>query len=1646
MTILRSTKDNAVFISEPKTQGPKEPGWSSYTTSYQSISETFNVDASSTSVTLVSISREGPFPQQGDGVIAKTPNYPDVYRGTFGNVDSVVSTANDITGLQKDSAEYSLTVSPIFAYTPNFVLFNNDGSKIYSGGSSSDSIYEFDLSVAYDISTITYNNVFFSLSGQDSSPQDVVFNNDGTKMFMVGSSSDNVYEYILSTGYDISTASYSGNSFSLSAQDFNPYDIAFNTDGTKFFMTGGGNGAIFEYTLSTAFDITTLVYTGNSFSFRDDIGVSINASEFTNNGTKLFVADSNEIIYEYNVTVPYDVTSISNSGLQKDLNDPDFIGGTIQGMAFSADATTLITVNSSTDRLDSYSKDDYSFTTSTADISTLGLLEAPTLVARDQLPELSVSAEPFAERCLTEDAVLTKISSTTTQFVGERDVLNDRNFIQLNTGDKVLAFEPETPADINLLTYDGVSINIGNQSGDADAGTFNSDGTKYYFMSSDTIYQYTLSTAFDASTATYDGVSFVASPAVADSYGLDFNNDGTILIVSDSDSDTLVEFELTTAFDVSTASATGTTFSFSGFTNFTQEINFTPDGTRMHLAGANNTIYQLDLSTPFDISTASYNSDNYVVSEDGFPTVIEFTNQGNKAFILGTNSSTIFQYTAATPYDVTTLTYDGVSFSFPGDFGGSFPTDIEFSNDGTKLFVFSAGFASVYQYSVNGSVEGGGASTTSQLVTLTSDALSSSGEGIEGFSEENVKELDISPQSGFTQTIRFGNNGTRLLVLDDSNDRVFQYDLGVPYDITTAVFSGDFLSLSEFRPRGMTLSSTGDNLYVVGSGNGQLIRYSLTTPYTLFPNVNEGFYQINSIDSIPAGIEITPDGSKLIFLGNSDNALYELDLSTPFDISTITYNNVSVSLSSLGVPSANTYSDIVFNSDGTQLYIVGSSIEKVYRLRMSTPYDITTAATDNLELDVGSLASFPRSIAFNDDESAIFIVGSTSNIISQVESVGRNVYTLNFEALSYAPEQITIPSRATTFVEPVSETWGQSTNIVIDDGPAPGSVVVDRTYATVDTDWAKALQYRVAFPGPGEVRTLDFALKKLDEQVMNLPFLWDIGSINRVAGNETASVLNISGTDPRGLIAKPDGTEIYLTGFDPDSGSSAVSQISLTTGYDLTTNVSEKVVVLAEASNPTDISFKSDGTRMFIVDEPVPNKILRYDLSTPWDIDTAAYVGPGSFEIRSQESNPYALEFGDNGSKMYVTGTGNIVYQYTLSTPYEVSTASYNFVSFSVSAQEYTTRALTFNNDGTKMYITGSGSDFLYQYTLTTPWDIDSASYDSVSVDLDDQDFNPYGIEFNNDGTKFFMIGLSGDDISEYTLSTAYDISTLNYAFTIFSINEDSTPYDFTFNDVGSKLFVVGGSSDAIYQYSLSTPYSLSSVSYDGVSFPTGDIESTVTAIKFNNTGTKIYLLGTSNDTVFEFNLAVPYDISTIDSTVGSVESEWSGDSVYFSLDGTIIRALNGTIVYNRFDFPTAWALEGLDRSTTAEDQVRFDEDNNDSNKNIRFKPDGTEMYISAVRNSAENYIYQYSLSVPFDVTTAKFKQQYEDKTPEATGGTGILSSFFINPNTGKEVLISSGNNVYLFDIDAELFTDVSAIDSDLGTSFEINDGWTNIN
>ena len=77
-------------------------------------------------------------------------------------------------------------------------------------GDTNHHVYEYSLSTAFDTTTISYTSRSLDFSSRETVPRGISFNSTGTKLFIIGQSSDSILEYDLSTGFNLSTATFNG--------------------------------------------------------------------------------------------------------------------------------------------------------------------------------------------------------------------------------------------------------------------------------------------------------------------------------------------------------------------------------------------------------------------------------------------------------------------------------------------------------------------------------------------------------------------------------------------------------------------------------------------------------------------------------------------------------------------------------------------------------------------------------------------------------------------------------------------------------------------------------------------------------------------------------------------------------------------------------------------------------------------------------------------------------------------------------------------------------------------------------------------------------------------------------------------------------------------------------------------------------------------------------------------------------------------------------------------------------------------------------------------------------------------------------------------------------------------------------------------
>ena len=272
------------------------------------------------------------------------------------------------------------------------------------------------------------------------------------------------------------------------------------------------------------------------------------------------------------------------------------------------------------------------------------------------------------------------------------------------------SFIPNPVFDIGNVSYDGISFSAKTETSAGFQVQFSPDGTHMMILGGNSvgspfmnIWSYALSPAWDITSATITS-SFNSIPVDASAVGLAFSPDGTRMYISKSSSPyTIRQYALSTAWDVSTA-VSGATLNVGGVTSVPRSITFKADGTVLYLLSGSSpmVVFQYDLSPAWDITTASINGSMNAlpagsgeVSQYGLAVV----QNGEKVFVCGVQTNSIFQFSTSTPYDVTTGTYDNKSFDFTTWEGT--PRSIFFKPNGKKLYMFGQNADTVFQYSLN---------------------------------------------------------------------------------------------------------------------------------------------------------------------------------------------------------------------------------------------------------------------------------------------------------------------------------------------------------------------------------------------------------------------------------------------------------------------------------------------------------------------------------------------------------------------------------------------------------------------------------------------------------------------------------------------------------------------------------------------------------------------------------------------------------------------------------------------------------------------------------------------------------------------------------------------------------------------------------
>lgn len=239
---------------------------------------------------------------------------------------------------------------------------------------------------------------------------------------------------------------------------------------------------------------------------------------------------------------------------------------------------------------------------------------------------------------------------------------------------------------------------------------------------------------------------------------------------------------------------------------------------------------------------------------------------------------------------------------------------------------------------------------------------------------------------------------------------------------------------------------------------------------------------------------------------------------------------------------------------------------------------------------------------------------------------------------------------------------------------------------------------------------------------------------------------------------------------------------------------------------PYGFTVSSDGTMAYIIDD-YAKKIGQYDLGTPWELGSAEWHGATPL-ITPLLSAPVSYithpMVKPDHSKLYiVTQSPDAIEQFSIPGG-DVTSLTYDDQKLILApgGVDINPGPSAFKTDGSRLFVFDEYRDSLYQYSFSTPWDLSSASYDTC-VYISGL-HGPRGLNFNSSGTLMYVTDFSTFGVNQYRLAEPWDLSSVS-----FEINLDVTPYPSRGHYSGymspdsQKLYIMNFYDNRIFQWAL---------------------------------------------------------------------------------------------------------------------------------------------------------------------------------------------------------------------------------------------------
>lgn len=181
---------------------------------------------------------------------------------------------------------------------------SDNGEWLYLYSLDAERLYRFDLTEPYNVSSGEDTATATDINIRDGG---IRVKNDGSKLYHFR---NNVTEYDLSTGYDITTKSQA-NVFQTQSTSEAGTGIAFGKDGERMYLTNQTE-FLKQYNLSTPWDTSTATL-NDTVDLGGDIDQNARNVVLNGSGDRLYVGESDGTIHQYNLSTPWEISSATHN-------------------------------------------------------------------------------------------------------------------------------------------------------------------------------------------------------------------------------------------------------------------------------------------------------------------------------------------------------------------------------------------------------------------------------------------------------------------------------------------------------------------------------------------------------------------------------------------------------------------------------------------------------------------------------------------------------------------------------------------------------------------------------------------------------------------------------------------------------------------------------------------------------------------------------------------------------------------------------------------------------------------------------------------------------------------------------------------------------------------------------------------------------------------------------------------------------------------------------------------------------------------------------------------------------------------------------------------------------------------------------------